>query len=1060
MNSYLNGASQRDDVVRFEAGCAREQAPIDLGFHGKLMQTLRHDATCGPVVFLHDSQYVVTTSLDCTIKVWHIMSGRQAYQINVPGPVDAAIVAFDGEAAEKFQLQQQKHRMWQMRVLNETLLHSTQSHNDDESLHPEELHAPQLKRDCSALPQAPQLNRDRSALPKASRDVVTPPPQVLTPEECAARRALAEAQQQRQRHARDKLDKYSHVVGACPYDQLYDQLYVAVGNRVLLLQFVLCNAAEVGTVAGGTASGSESNPAQSLQSLHEAESGQQFRPADGNSISLVMAGYGQRTPRYLIAQPGTSVAEKVPGMYAQRRRMVERGVMPADVQKSIAQGSLAPDFFKMLVSRAAGVVARQLNDNMHRFRLTEIAILRLMTRLPDYSPNEILKALARPNRHSDTLLGCVLTGHGIREALGEMGIKHAEDRASGPTLSSFVTGVQAQHKQNQQVQQHGFRMFQLSPDEIDSAFCFPKTPKRVTRQPEAESGMPKKPEEIMMDEKLLFLVNLAREKGGPTQALQTFAQEQAAQIQAAQTRAAQTQAAQTQAAQTQARKAQQEWKENHDRTQAIIKQMREKQLGLEAQPVLQAAPPPPRRQQRQQQQQQQQHFPLAQSSMSESGSATARSHPANGKPKSKKAAGSLTTRNEHLATKGPFALKTPAAIAATLGDAAGTALGTAAGTALGTALGTAATAATLGYAAGTATPRFGRRSVSWSCMSSPPDPADTAVVVGDLAAAAMADAAKTLQDSAKTLQDSALPQTRGFAESFADRYIVTTTIPHTTESEFEKRAAELVGCVRDSPFPYATFFDCAPERLGGFYCYETFIYGQPLPPPASEKMPSMVSRPRDLARRGAPVAGGLSGGNGVQALVQAEADAKVQAATRVMAPVLHGQESSLQQPKGGTKKEKKVNIVAATRKVEQLTKTLVQAIDRSKLRQNVEEHEWSNTSTMTGVKNVYYRYEEYEDKVELEKFLGFAVNAGVGHLFGQQYNKAILGCDLFFETEAQRKTDLKNKCGMARRASSGIGINKEQDQNELVARDFVMVGTGDGQERLAEGPLMNVAVAN
>lgn len=80
-----------------------EDSPLQVGFHSSLLFTMRHEAASRQCYFTPDSQFVVTCSLDSTVKFWSTTTGkqvrnpeafmgcltsmRQVYQINLPAPL-------------------------------------------------------------------------------------------------------------------------------------------------------------------------------------------------------------------------------------------------------------------------------------------------------------------------------------------------------------------------------------------------------------------------------------------------------------------------------------------------------------------------------------------------------------------------------------------------------------------------------------------------------------------------------------------------------------------------------------------------------------------------------------------------------------------------------------------------------------------------------------------------------------------------------------------------------------------------------------------------------------
>lgn len=66
-----------------------EETPLSSGFHGTLTHTLRHDGPVEHVAFTADGEHLLTTSADCTVRLWRVYDAQQVYQVNVPSPAKA-----------------------------------------------------------------------------------------------------------------------------------------------------------------------------------------------------------------------------------------------------------------------------------------------------------------------------------------------------------------------------------------------------------------------------------------------------------------------------------------------------------------------------------------------------------------------------------------------------------------------------------------------------------------------------------------------------------------------------------------------------------------------------------------------------------------------------------------------------------------------------------------------------------------------------------------------------------------------------------------------------------
>jgi WD40 repeat protein len=66
-------------LEKTQAGVNGEEEPLDTGFESKLEFTFRHQAPCTHVMFTHDSEFVVSASLDCTLRMWSTATGQQVY---------------------------------------------------------------------------------------------------------------------------------------------------------------------------------------------------------------------------------------------------------------------------------------------------------------------------------------------------------------------------------------------------------------------------------------------------------------------------------------------------------------------------------------------------------------------------------------------------------------------------------------------------------------------------------------------------------------------------------------------------------------------------------------------------------------------------------------------------------------------------------------------------------------------------------------------------------------------------------------------------------------------
>ncbi|KAI9168516.1 hypothetical protein H9P43_007889 [Blastocladiella emersonii ATCC 22665] len=66
-----------------------------LGYHADLVWTLKHENPVVCAVFTAQSDMVITSSLDCTIRFWSVRKGNLLFQINTPAPARHLIVDSD-----------------------------------------------------------------------------------------------------------------------------------------------------------------------------------------------------------------------------------------------------------------------------------------------------------------------------------------------------------------------------------------------------------------------------------------------------------------------------------------------------------------------------------------------------------------------------------------------------------------------------------------------------------------------------------------------------------------------------------------------------------------------------------------------------------------------------------------------------------------------------------------------------------------------------------------------------------------------------------------------------
>eukprot|EP00743_Colponemidia_sp_Colp-15_P008328 GILK01009045.1.p1 GENE.GILK01009045.1~~GILK01009045.1.p1 ORF type:complete len:1017 (-),score=159.85 GILK01009045.1:107-3109(-) len=74
-----------------------EDQPLDVGFHATLAATCRHEGVVLRAMFTYDSRFILSSSLDATLRMWHPESGQLLYQINTPLPVVDFRLMQDGQ---------------------------------------------------------------------------------------------------------------------------------------------------------------------------------------------------------------------------------------------------------------------------------------------------------------------------------------------------------------------------------------------------------------------------------------------------------------------------------------------------------------------------------------------------------------------------------------------------------------------------------------------------------------------------------------------------------------------------------------------------------------------------------------------------------------------------------------------------------------------------------------------------------------------------------------------------------------------------------------------------
>jgi hypothetical protein len=98
-------APERDAIERLDG----EEAPLDIGYHGTLLHTLRHEGPVTHALFTPDSCFVLTAAQDQSVRVWLVETGALVYQVNVPAPIIDLSFAHAPDRFDGGVLRGQKH---------------------------------------------------------------------------------------------------------------------------------------------------------------------------------------------------------------------------------------------------------------------------------------------------------------------------------------------------------------------------------------------------------------------------------------------------------------------------------------------------------------------------------------------------------------------------------------------------------------------------------------------------------------------------------------------------------------------------------------------------------------------------------------------------------------------------------------------------------------------------------------------------------------------------------------------------------------------------------------
>eukprot|EP01083_Nonionella_stella_P077951 213080_1 len=79
------------------------ETPLNTAYHGTVVSTFRHEASVNIIAFASRSSILVTSSADCTCKLWDVHTFQQVFQINLPSAVEDLRV-YPGDKPNSFLL--------------------------------------------------------------------------------------------------------------------------------------------------------------------------------------------------------------------------------------------------------------------------------------------------------------------------------------------------------------------------------------------------------------------------------------------------------------------------------------------------------------------------------------------------------------------------------------------------------------------------------------------------------------------------------------------------------------------------------------------------------------------------------------------------------------------------------------------------------------------------------------------------------------------------------------------------------------------------------------------
>ncbi len=392
----------------------KEDVPIEsTGIRSSLVQTLRHEGAVKFAEFTATSQFLITASLDSTMKVWSTETGDQVYQLNLPYPVSSMCV-------QRALTPPQTEDILQQHTAAATSASGSDASSSSSSSSSTSSPSAGGKR-VSSKGQLFQLTRGI---------IIAPPP----PSRSFVETAIAEIQ-----------------------GVFVARVFAAVGRRLLCVEFSV-RRQEVpfapekeddSTSEGqGDGDGDEDEVGDVLDepgaTMSPSKDGSKKKRDAGETIGAVLDDPSSAAVSAEVSPLGTSALIRKPiqvvstsvhslkwrkearqhRLRQQQRRDIAATATGSSGHSSMLQGYLATDYLAMLINKTSGLDAASLNSNLARYELTPADVLRIIGQVTStgyFDECTVLKALAAPGDMAKPLYRDILAGLPIEEALIQLG---------------------------------------------------------------------------------------------------------------------------------------------------------------------------------------------------------------------------------------------------------------------------------------------------------------------------------------------------------------------------------------------------------------------------------------------------------------------------------------------------------------------------------------------------------------------------------------------------------------------------------------------------------------